>query len=205
MNVPGRNWGRVGGPLVMVAVLLAVFVGAGSASAAVMAADDFEDGNAAGWTTTGGTWIVNLDGDGHVLRQSSLAAGALARTGSPSWRDYTVTARVRPESFNGLPGYAGVVARAWSTTDYYALVLRPDDTAALTRTVGGTTQTLASAKVSVETGTWYTLSLAVNGRRLTGSVGGASLTAADGFLYGGPAGLLTTWTTASFDDVVVAG
>jgi glycosyl hydrolase family 59 (putative galactocerebrosidase) len=204
MTSSGKRRRRLGGPLVILAVLLAVFTGAGSASAATLAADDFEDGNAAGWTTTGGTWIVNWDGSSRVLRQSSLAANALARVGSVSWRNYTVTADVKPESFNGMPGFAGVVARAQSTSDYYALVLRPNDTAALTRTVGGTTQTLATLKTSIEAGTWYTLSLGVDGRKLTGSVNGASITATDGFLYGGPAGFVTTWTTASFDEVVVA-
>ena len=188
----------------IVAALLAVFTGAGAASAATLRADDFEDGDAAGWTTTGGTWIVNLDGSNHVLRQSSLAANALARTGSPSWQDYSVTAEVKPESFNGLPGFAGIVARASSTSNYYALVLQPNDTAALTRMVGGRSQTLATLPVSVDTGRWYTLALTVDGQQLTGSIDGASFSATDGFLHGGPAGLVTTWTTASFDEVVIA-
>jgi hypothetical protein len=188
---------------VILTALLVVFTGVGSASAATLRADDFEDGDAAGWTTTGGTWIVNLGESSRVLRQSSFVAGALARTGSLAWRNYTISAAVKPESFNGLPGFAGVVVRASSTSNYYALVLKADDTVALTRTVNGTTQTLASARVAVNTGTWYTLKLDVEGSRLTGSVGGVSVAAYDGFLYGGPAGLLTTWTTASFDSVVV--
>jgi hypothetical protein len=204
MTSSGKRWGRFGGLLVILAALLVVVAGVGTASAATLNADDLEDGDTAGWTTTGGTWIVKWDGSSRVLRQSSLAENALARRGSASWRDYTVTAEVKPESFNGLPGFAGVVARAQSTTNYYALVLRPDDTAALIRTVGGVSQTLASLQVSVDAGTSYTLSLGVDGQRLTGSVDGASITATDGFLHGGPAGLVTTWTTASFDDVMVA-
>jgi hypothetical protein len=82
-------------------------------------------------------------------------------------------------------------------------VLRPNDTAALTRTIGGTAQTLATAPVAVEPGAWHTLSLTVEGRRLTGTVGGVTLTASDSYLYGGPAGLVTTWTTASFDSVLI--
>jgi hypothetical protein len=188
---------------VILTALLVGFTGVGTASAATLRADDFEDGNSSGWTTTGGTWIVNRDASNRVLRQSSTAANALARVGAISWRNYTVTASVRPESFNGMPGFAGVVARANSTSNYYALVLRPNDTAALTRTVNGTTQTLATARVAVEPGAWHTLSLQVEGQRLTGTVGGATLTAGDGFLHGGPAGLVTTWTTASFDSVLV--
>ena len=202
MTSSGTRWGRFGGLLVIMAALLVVFTGVGTAAAATLS-DDFEDGDAAGWTTTGGTWIVTSDGSSHVLRQSSLAENALAREDSVSRRNYTVTAEVKPESFNGLPGFAGVVARAQSTTNYYALVLRPNDRAALTRTVGGVTQTLATLRVSVDEDTSYTLSLRVYGQRLTGSVDGASITATDGFLHGGPAGLLTTWTTASFDDVVI--
>jgi hypothetical protein len=204
MTSSGKRWGLFGGPLVILAALLVLFTGVGAASAATLRADDFEDGDAAGWTTTGGTWIVTRDGSSRVLRQSSLAANALARVGSVSWRDYTVTAEVKPESFNGMRGFAGVVARAQSTTNFYALALRPDDTAALTRTVGGVSQTLATLKVSVNAGTWYRLALRVDGQKLTGSVNGASITATDGFLHGGPAGLVTTWTTASFDVVVVA-
>jgi pectate lyase len=205
MTSSGKKWGRLSGVLVAVTALLVVSTGVGTASAATLISDNFEDGNAAGWTTTGGTWIVNsLTDSSRVLRQSSLVAGALARTGSLSWQDYTVTAAVKPENFNGLPGWAGVVARASSTSNYYALVLKANDTVALTRTIGGTTQTLSSTKFSVDTGTWYTLSLNVDGSRLTGTVGGTSLSVSDGYLYGGPGGLTTTWTVAAFDNVVIS-
>ena len=106
MPSSGKRWARVGAPAIAAAVL-AVFTGVGTASAATLVSDDFEDANASGWTTTGGTWIVNLDGANHVLRQSSLVSGALARTGTYSWHDYTVTAAVKPGSFNGLPGWVG--------------------------------------------------------------------------------------------------
>ncbi|HKS98164.1 MAG TPA: hypothetical protein VJT31_01425 [Rugosimonospora sp.] len=177
---------------------------AGQASAATLVSDNFEDGNAAGWTLTGGTWIVTHE-DSRVLHQSSFAANALARIGQPGWQNYTVTATVRPTSFNGLPGFAGIVARAGSTSNYYALVLRPNDTAALTRTIGGTTVTLAAIPVNVATGTTYTLSLRVAGQTLTGRVDGAALSASDGFVLQGPAGFVTTWTSASFDNFVVTG
>lgn len=193
--------------LVTVAAVGAMFlaaIGGGTASAATLATDDFEDGNAAGWTTTGGTWIVTR-ADSRVLRQSSLATSAVARTGQQSWRNYTVTADVRPESFNGMPGFAGVAARVQSPSTYYALVLRPDDTAALVRVAGGgSPSTLAVAEVDVAEDTTYSLSLRVDGQRLTGWVNGAELTATDGFILGGRAGLVTRRTTASFDNVSVA-
>jgi hypothetical protein len=200
----GRDlrWWHRGGLLAVLVALLVTTAGIGAASAATLASDDFEDGNAAGWTTTGGTWIVVRE-DSRVLHQSSLAANALARTGQPGWRDYTVTAQVKPTSFNGMPGFAGVVARAQSTSAYYALVVRPDDTVALLRVIGGTASTLATKRLAVAEDATYTLSLRVDGQRLTGRAGGVELAATDGFLYTGPAGLVTTWTTASFDDVTI--
>lgn len=206
MTSLGKRWGQRGGLLVALTSLLLATTGVGSASAATLISDDFEDGNAAGWTTTGGTWIVNWSVDSsRVLRESSFAAGALARRGSLTLRDYTVAADVRPESFNGLPGSAGVVARASSTTSYYAFVLNANDTVSLTRTIGSTTSTLASAKFTVDLDTWYRVSLTVSGQRLTGSVGDVSLSTTDGYLYQGPAGLTSTWSNSSYDDVVVSG
>jgi hypothetical protein len=204
MTSSGKRWGRRGGLLVALTTALIASTGVGSASAATLIYDDFEDGNAAGWTTTGGTWIVNsLNYDSRVLRQSSFVEDALARRGSLSLRNYTVTADVSPESFNGLPGSAGVVARAASTDTYYSFVLNANDTVALTRTIDGTTQTLARAKFDVELDEWYTVSLKVSGQRLTGSVGDVSLRVTDGFLQQGPAGLSTTWANAVFDNVEV--
>ena len=199
----GRGrWVRAGGLISALVVLLLVATGVGTASAATLVSDDFEDGNAAGWVTTGGTWIVARE-TSRVLHQSSFAANALARTGSGSWRDYVVTADIRPTSFNGLPGFVGVVARASSTGNFYALVLRPDGTVALTRTVGGTATTLAAASLAVSAGSTYRASVRVAGQRLTGSVGGVTVTASDGFLQAGPGGLVTTWATASFDNVTI--
>jgi hypothetical protein len=189
--------------LVGLVVLAVAAFGAGTASAATLTADNFEDGNAAGWTTTGGTWAVAQESS-KVLRQSSLAANAVARTGSLSWQNYTVKADVKPSSYNGMPGFAGIVARAQSSSTYYALVLRPDDSVALIRSINGESSTLSSAPLAVSAGTTYTLSLRVAGQSLTGQVNGVRVTASDAFnLTAGPAGLVTTWTMTSFDNVSV--
>src|SRR5688572_12863075 len=72
----------------------------GTASAATLFTDDFNDGNSTGWTASGGTWSVTTDGT-PVLRQAGTSADARALAGTPSWTDYTVTARVKPTAFNG--------------------------------------------------------------------------------------------------------
>lgn len=193
---------RVGLVAVLVGLLISA-TGVGAASAATLFSDDFEDGNAAGWVTTGGTWIVNSE-ESRVLHQSSYVDNALARVGQPGWSDYTVQADVTPTSFNGLPGFAGVVARANSTTNHYALVIRPNNTVALIRTIDSNATTLASARLQVSQGSRYTLSLTVSGQTLTGRAGGVVVSATDGFLLSGLGGLVTTWTSASFDNVVIS-
>src|SRR5688572_3061281 len=62
--------------------------------------DNFEDGNANGWSKSGGSWSVVPDGS-LVYRQGSTGSDAKARAGSASWADYAVQARVKPLAFNG--------------------------------------------------------------------------------------------------------
>src|SRR5689334_12780161 len=93
----GRRAALAGGFAIAVAAAAGItataFAGSSGGSAAW--SDDFEDGNAAGWSKSGGAWTVVADGT-QVLRQSD-AGTALARefAGDASWTDYTVTARVK--------------------------------------------------------------------------------------------------------------
>ncbi|MFD0591383.1 LamG-like jellyroll fold domain-containing protein [Catellatospora coxensis] len=147
---------------------------------------------------------------GHHRRQPGAAAGgtsadARARTGSSSWRDYTVTARIKPTAFNGSNRFTAVIARAQSNTSYYYLALRSNHTVELKKLVGGSSTTLATGSVTVTTGAWYTLSLSVSGTALRGTVNGATaLTAVDGQFATGGIGVATFYAAASFDDVTVS-
>jgi pectate lyase len=180
-------------------VLAAAFVVtvATAANAATLLSDNFDDGNANGWTTSGGSWSVSSG----AYSQSSTGASAKAQAGSTSWGTATVSARVRPNTFsgNGSRGI-GVAARVQNTSNFYALVVTP--TAVQIRK--GATTVLASASFSATTGTWYTLSLSATGSSLVGSVNGAAVvTASDGSYSTGRAGLLANYTAGSFDDLVV--
>ncbi|MEV4412536.1 family 16 glycoside hydrolase [Catellatospora sp. NPDC049609] len=185
------------------AVTAAVVLHASTASAATMFSDDFNDGDATGWTTSGGTWAVAADGS-PVLRQSGTSSDARARAGSTAWTDYTVTARVKLTAVNGTNRFAAALARAQSNTSYYYLALRTNHTVELKKLVGGSSTTLASAAVTVTTGAWYTLSLKVSGSSLQGSVnGGATVSATDGQFVTGQVGVATYNAAANFDDVLV--
>ncbi|MFI5915931.1 polysaccharide lyase family 1 protein [Dactylosporangium sp. NPDC051541] len=178
-----------------VAVVVAL---ASAASAATLFSDDFNDGNANGWSTSGGSWSA---GSG-AYAQSSSSASAKALAGSTTWSTTTVTARVTASTFGGSASRGiGVAARAQSSSNFYALVL----TANAVQIRKGATTTLASAPFSAATGTAYTLSLAANGSALTGSVNGTQVVAATDTSYStGRVGLLANYVAGAFDDVVVS-
>ncbi|MEU8077031.1 pectate lyase [Catellatospora citrea] len=172
------------------------------ADAATLFGDDFADGDASGWSTSGGSWSVS----GQAYRQSGTGADAKAQAGSTAWIDYTIQARVQPTVFGNSTRAAGVVARARNMTSFYAFVLTGGGTAQLRRVSGGGVTVLASAPTAVVTGTWYTLALRVSGSSLSGAVNGATLvTATDGTFATGRVGLAATYASAVFDDVTVDG
>ncbi|MFI7542770.1 family 16 glycoside hydrolase [Actinoplanes sp. NPDC049599] len=176
----------------------------GSAQAATLFTDDFADGNATGWSTNGGSWSVTTDGT-PAYRQSGTGADARALTGSAGWTDYAVQARVKPTAFSGSNRFAAVLARVQSSTSYYYLALRSNNTVELKRLEGGSSTTLDTASLTVTVGTWYTLRLEVVGTTLRGSVNGQLLTeAVDSRWSAGRIGVATFSTAATFDDVQVS-
>ena len=170
---------------------------ASNAEAATLFADDFSDGNASGWSTSGGSWSVSSG----AYHQSGTSADAKAQAGSTSWTTQSVTARVRPNAFGSSSSPAvGIAARAQSTSNFYGLVL----TQSSVQLRRGSGTVLASAPFTPTTGAWYTLTLNASGFTLTGLVNGSQvLSAADGTYASGRAGLVSTYASGSFDDIVV--
>ncbi|WP_329102081.1 pectate lyase [Micromonospora sp. NBC_01699] len=192
-----------GALLALLLVAAALVVTGGSARAATLFSDNFDDGDSTGWTASGGSWSVATDGSG-VLRQSGTSADARSRAGATNWTDYTVRARVRPTAFSGSNRFVALTARVQSATSYYYLALRSNNTVEIKKLSNGTSTTLASAPVTVTAGTWYGLSLQVSGATLTGRVdNGPVLTASDGQYPTGQVGVATFYASANFDDVLV--
>ncbi|GII80462.1 hypothetical protein Sru01_54440 [Sphaerisporangium rufum] len=184
------------------ALLIGLLTAIPGASAATLFGDDFEGGDTAGWSRSGGSWSVVTDGS-RALRQSGTSADARAIVGA-GWTDQAVQARVKPISFNGTGRNVAVLARAQSTSAYYYLGLSNAGSVVLGVRNGGGLTTLASAGASVATGTWYTLRLEVFGTTLRGFVDGVQVvTATDPTFSSGRAGLAGHYAAASFDDVLV--
>jgi pectate lyase len=196
-----RRWTVFG--IVAAAMLVASLVFTVGAGAATVFSDDFEDGNATGWTTSGGTWTVATAGD-RAYRQSGTSSDARSRAGSTAWNDYTVSADVKPLAFNGTDRFVAVLARVQSNTSYYYLTLRNSNRIELKKLVGGSSTTLASASFTVTTGTEYRVGLRVRGSALTGTINGATLlSASDTQFVTGQIGLATFNASADFDNVRV--
>lgn len=200
MRFPSSPW-RVARTVLGALVILTLPAGAGAQT--VLFSDDFEDGNSTGWTTSGGSWAVAIDGS-RVFRQSGTSGDARARAGSTAWTSYAVQARVKALAFNGSGRFVALLARVQSNTSYYYLTLRNNNQLEIKKLVSGSSTTLAARAFTVTIGTWYTLRLEATGSTLRGYVDGAlQLTATDGQFASGQVGLATFNASGAFDDVLV--
>jgi pectate lyase len=189
--------------LAFMGMILALVLSFGTSAQQTLFTDDFEDGNANGWSKSGGSWAVVSDGS-LVYRQSGTSSDAKARAGSTSWTNYSVQARVKPLGFNGSNRFVALTARVQSSTNYYYLALSNSNQLLLRKLVGGSSTTLASKALTVTTETWYTLRIDVVGAQLWGYVNGAlELTATDSQFASGNIGGATSFASGEFDDFTV--
>jgi pectate lyase len=189
--------------LAMAGALFAILIGFGISAQTQLFSDDFQDGNADGWTKSSGTWAVVTDGT-LAFRQSGTSADSNARAGSPSMTNYSIQARVKPIAFNGADRYVGVMARVVNSNHYYFLGLQNGNRLLLGKRAGSSPITLATKSFTFSTGTFYTLRIDVNGSSLTGFVNGTQqLTASDSDFTSGIIGGATFFASASFDDFLV--
>jgi hypothetical protein len=196
--------GLLGAVAAGAAVLVVAGLLAAPAGAATVFTDNFDDGNANGWSKSGGTWSVVTDGTG-VLRQSAPTS-ELARefAGDSGWTDYSVQARMKPLAFDGTARYAGLAARASGATTFYRLALFNTGRAELQAVRSGAVTVLGSAARTVATGTWYTLRIDVAGSSVSGFVDGTRIgTGTSTVSSAGRVGVQTFHAAASFDDVTV--
>lgn len=191
--------------LSILVALFAILIGFGvSAQTQTLFSDDFQDGNASGWTRSSGTWSVVTDGS-LAYRQSGTSADSNTRTGSSSWTDISVQARVKPIAFNGADRFIGVMTRVVNSNHYYFLALQNGNRLVLGKRAGSAPIILASRSFNFTTGTYYTLRLDAQGSSLSGYVNGALLlNATEGEYTSGLIGGATYFASASFDDFFIS-
>ncbi|MFD2765377.1 pectate lyase family protein [Micromonospora eburnea] len=189
----------------LTALLLAVAM-TGNAAAATLFGDNFDDGNADGWSKSGGDWSVVTDGTPAYRQSNNTSELARAFAGQTSWTDYQVQARVKPLSFNGSNRLIGLASRSTSATKMYRLALTNANRAELQMVNGSQLTVIGSAALTVSTGTWYTLRIEASGSTIKGFANGAQIASGTDTAYSaGRIVLVTAYADAVFDDVTVDG
>jgi hypothetical protein len=173
------------------------------APGSVLFQDDFEDGNADGWTTIGGNWGVVADGASQVFNQSNVLNEALAFAGG-GWSNYTYSAKVK---LLNSAANAGLTFRAINANNYYMFRINNSTKAVeLYKKINGTLTLLSSAAFSNSINQWYTLKVTASGNQITGYVDDIQMiswTNNISELSSGFIGFRMHGATASFDDVIV--
>jgi hypothetical protein len=166
--------------------------------------DNFDDADVQNWTTQYGKWSIVQDDGSFVFYQSSQAEGR-AFIGSVDWINYSVSAKIKVENFNG-PNRVNLCARYIDGNNYYAASLINFDGGylELRKKINGSSATIAAKKYYLATGVWYTVKLKVNGINLCLSVNGVEqLSATDHSLVSGKIGLVALKTAVKFDEITV--
>ncbi|HYP12959.1 MAG TPA: ThuA domain-containing protein [Bryobacteraceae bacterium] len=190
---------------------LTISAGSGGPPVPLPFVDNFEDGNAAGWTSSGGTWQV-CQPPNHTREYCNSSTGnSLALAGDSGWKDYSVQGYARRET---LEGGVAIVARAQDGTHYYQLELRRDASGDgrwyISKINGTVTTELASGPYSFAA-QYYLLRLEVVGSVFTASISkdwGRTFqslgTANDSSYSTGRVGVRSWGTPARFDDIRVS-
>ncbi|MFZ5896987.1 MAG: peptidoglycan DD-metalloendopeptidase family protein [Myxococcota bacterium] len=171
--------------------------------------ENFDDGSANGWTTSGGSWAVTSSyythlNDTLVYRQSNLTGNARAWGGGTT-SNSSVSARIRVLQFNGTNRFVALLGRVQNASNFYQVALRSGNQLELAKVVGGTTTVLATKTYNVVQGETYDVKLEMNGSALKVFVNNTQeFAVSDSSHTSGQAGVATYYGSADFDQVRVA-
>ncbi|WP_284646192.1 family 16 glycoside hydrolase [Paenibacillus silviterrae] len=165
--------------------------------------DGFDDGNAAGWTPSGGTWSVVQDGGSFVYQQSSLTGDIVNLVSAAPQTGGSVEARIRMTAEGASSTGAGLIVRYVDADNYYWVNLRRSaGTLRLMKKSGGVWSQVASAALPQELNRWYHLRAELQGDAIQVYVDGElKLNTSDASHPGGAFGFRVYNTAVQFDDV----
>lgn len=173
-------------------------------SAPALTDDNFEDGDAAGWTVESGTVAVIRRGPSRVLRQSATSGAGAAVLATSNMSNQSVEADIQPVTFSGKDSWTGLATRYTNARNHYSVALIYPGQISLRRTKAGTTVTLATNSIVVGAARRYNLRLESIGSRHRVYVNGQRvLDAIDPILDRGRVAVLTSRASADFDNVIV--
>lgn len=160
--------------------------------------DDFSDGNDDGWTRGHGTWAVQSQA--YVNTSQDASGNSFSYAGSTDWTDITYTIDVTPTS-----GSTQWVLFRVQDADHFMLFQLSD--ASVYRHNGAADWTqVASGSGSFTTGQTYAIEIVLDGAGITiTSNGSAVVSTSDNTFTSGAVGVGGYESTASFDNITVAG
>lgn len=144
------------------------FSSGGPAPGTQLFLDDFEDGDANGWTATGGTWAVCQVGSNSKEYCKSDSGSGLALAGNTAWSNYSVDAYVNLASAGGSVALLG---RAQDSNRFYQLELKQSGTSkvwAIWKNNNGTWSQIAEGPFNWSANSYYLLRFTLNGSTLSG-------------------------------------
>lgn len=174
--------------------------------------DDFEADTSgrnppAGWELIDGGWVGVIWDGGHGSQVVGHGVGTSyghVIVGSPSWSDYEVGVDVKVTPL--ATGFAGVLGRYQTDTDYYECVIHHASAVQLWRLRNGQGMELGGTSLPVDTTRFHRLELTMEAGHLVCALDGATVASADDATFStGRAGLVaSTGEAAEFDNVEIA-
>ncbi|MDR6553898.1 fibronectin type III domain-containing protein [Paenibacillus qinlingensis] len=178
-----------------------------TSSLTILLSDDFEDGNANGWSVNGGTWSVVTDSSTKAYYNSDSSATSRSYAGTSTWANYSVSAKVKVSAWDSTNSKVGLMARYIDNSNSYILFYnKANNNVIIRKRVSGVNTTLDSALVSaLSTGVYHTFTLEVNGSTINAYLNGALVASGtDSSLTSGYPGLYVEFQKTYFNDVVVS-
>lgn len=166
--------------------------------------DDFQDGNAQGWSPLGGSFSVISANATYVYRQTNTSGNAASLLANASYPDQSIQADIIPRAFDGADRWFGLVARYVNSANYYYVTVRSGGGVQLKKMMGGSFTTLGSAPLPVTLNRTHRLRLEAVGDHVRVLVNNLPvISVRDDDISGGQPGVMMYRTRADYDNVVV--
>jgi hypothetical protein len=166
--------------------------------------DDFQDGDAQGWTPVGGSFGVASNGTTLAYRQSSTAGNATALLSNVSHGDQSIQADIIPRAFDGADRWFGLAVRYVNASNYYYVTARSGGGIFLKKIVGGSVTSMSYAPYPVTLNRTHRLRLEAVGNHIRVLVNERPwIYVRDNDISGGQPGVMMYRTRADYDNVLV--
>ncbi|MFC4597343.1 putative glycoside hydrolase [Cohnella hongkongensis] len=185
-------------------VMLVVFtmLSVNTSFAAVNLSENFECGQAKGWSTVSGKWCVN----GGTFESQSNIPNAIAVYENGAWHsDYTYHVKMYAGSAQASSGL-GAIYSYQDIHNYYELWFSPAGTTKLNKVIDGTKTTVATRSYAGGGHqSWFDVQIIRSGAKTTVKVNGTKVfnNVQQSELGRGKTGLFSSLNTAAFDDITI--